>query len=113
MDAVVWIVGGAVAFAFGIWAGLGYPGWYDKYDPGPPRARRMNTWLNRWFLGGPRPRRFTTAHLVRPPSRPRSGLRVAGDPPAEAGGGAAGRGGGAEPVGEDAGGAGAESRGDG
>ena len=25
------IVSGALAFAFGIWAGLGYPGLYDKY----------------------------------------------------------------------------------
>ena len=26
------LVSGSLAFAFGIWAGLGYPGLYDKYE---------------------------------------------------------------------------------
>jgi hypothetical protein len=29
---VLIIVCGIVAFAFGIWAGLGYPGLYEKYE---------------------------------------------------------------------------------
>jgi hypothetical protein len=42
-----------LAFAFGIWAGLGYPGLYDKYDR-TGRAPRESPlgWLRR---GGRRP----------------------------------------------------------
>jgi hypothetical protein len=64
---VFWIVGALLAFAFGLWAGLGYPGWYDRRDTGgPTREARMDTWLNRWIFGGPRPRRFSTKHLIVP-----------------------------------------------
>lgn len=73
LGVVSWIVGALLAFAFGLWAGLGYPGWYDRRDPGgPPRQARMNTWLNRWIFGGPRPRRFSTKHLIVPRDAGRS-----------------------------------------
>lgn len=42
-----------IAFAFGIWAGLGYPGLYDKYDR-TGRAPRESPL--RWLMrGGRRP----------------------------------------------------------
>jgi hypothetical protein len=64
---IYWIVGGLLAFAFGIWAGLGYPGRYKREDPGgPSREGRMGTWMNKWIFGGPRPRRFSTKHLIIP-----------------------------------------------
>jgi len=41
------------AFAFGIWAGLGYPGLYDKYDRTGKAPRESPL---RWLLrGGRRP----------------------------------------------------------
>ncbi|MDX1578696.1 MAG: hypothetical protein R3266_09425 [Gemmatimonadota bacterium] len=43
----------ALAFAFGVWAGLGYPGLYDKYER-TGRAPRQSPLL--WLLrGGRRP----------------------------------------------------------
>ena len=67
LSLLYWIIGGILAFAFGIWAGLGYPGWYKREDPGgPSRETRMGTWMNRWIYGGPRPRRFSTKHLIAP-----------------------------------------------
>lgn len=67
------IIGALLAFAFGLWAGLGYPGWYDRRDTGgPPRQARRGTWLNRWIFGGPRPRRFSTKHLIVPRDAGRS-----------------------------------------
>lgn len=77
LSLAVWVVGGVLALAFGIWAGLGYPGLYDRYDPGPSRGQRADTWLNRWIFGGPRPRRFSTKHLIVPPSGER---RAGGEP---------------------------------
>lgn len=38
---VLIIVGGVLAFAFGIWIGLGYPGLYGKYDA-TGKAPRMS-----------------------------------------------------------------------
>lgn len=75
LSLAVWIVGGLLALAVGIWAGLGYPGLYDRYDPGPSRRDRMGTWMNRWIYGGPRPRRFSTRHLIVP--KPRDDARGA------------------------------------
>ncbi len=75
VSVVWWVVGGILALAFGIWAGLGYPGWYGRYDPGPSRRQRMGTWLNRWVFGGPRPRQFSTSHLVPPRLRPKEEAR--------------------------------------
>ena len=69
LSLAVWIVGGILALAFGIWAGLGYPGLYDRYGPGPSRRERMGTWMNRWIYGGPRPRRFSTKNLIVPKPR--------------------------------------------
>lgn len=67
LSLIFWIVGGLLAFAFGIWAGLGYPGRYNRADPGgPSRGDRMGTWMNRWIFGGPRARRFSTKHLIVP-----------------------------------------------
>lgn len=67
LSVIYWILGGVLAFAFGIWAGLGYPGWYKREEPGgPSRQDRMGTWMNRWIFGGPRPRRFSTKHLIVP-----------------------------------------------
>lgn len=47
------LITGILAFAFGIWAGLGYPGLYDKYDRTgrAPRGSPLK-WLLR---GGRRP----------------------------------------------------------
>ena len=44
----------AVAFAVGIWVGLGYPGWFDKYESTgkAPRASPFETlmdWVVRRF----------------------------------------------------------------
>lgn len=73
LSPILWIVGAVLAFALGLWAGLGYPGWYDRRDhTGPPREARRSTWLNRWIFGGPRPRRFSTKHLIVPRSAGRS-----------------------------------------
>lgn len=42
-----------IAFAFGIWAGLGYPGLYDKYDRTGKAPRESPL---RWLMrGGRRP----------------------------------------------------------
>jgi hypothetical protein len=47
------LVTGILAFAFGIWAGLGYPGLYDKYER-TGRAPRESPL--RWLVrGGRRP----------------------------------------------------------
>lgn len=71
MSLVLWIVGGVLALAFGIWAGLGYPGLLDRYGPGPSRSRRMGTWLN-WLMEREpraRPRRFSVQHLIVPKAK--------------------------------------------
>lgn len=79
---LLWIVGGLLALGFGIWAGLGYPGLYDRYDPRPSRRERMGTWMNRWIYGGPRPRRFSTKNLIvpKPGGKPRAGREPASEP---------------------------------
>lgn len=55
-----------IAFAFGIWAGLGYPGLYDRYASGgkAPREapyKRLLRWLG-IGRGGPPPSRRTPGH---------------------------------------------------
>jgi len=47
-----------LAFAFGIWAGLGYPGVYDKYEstgkvPRELPFKRLLAWFSRLMGGGP------------------------------------------------------------
>ena len=50
---LAWLVAGMIlALAFGIWAGLVYPGLYGKYESTGARARRR-TWfamLVDWFV---------------------------------------------------------------
>lgn len=46
------LAGMAVAFGFGIWAGLGYPGLYDRYEPGGKVDRRTPfEQLVDWLMG--------------------------------------------------------------
>ena len=47
-----------LAFAFGMWAGLGYPGVYDKYQstgrvPREMPFKRLLAWFGRRMGGGP------------------------------------------------------------
>ena len=44
-------IGALLAFAFGIWVGLGSPGLYDRHQA-TGRAPRESPW--RWLLGGRR-----------------------------------------------------------
>ena len=46
------VVSGIIAFGFGIWAGLGYPGLYDKYAR-TGRVSRMSPFemLVDWIFG--------------------------------------------------------------
>jgi hypothetical protein len=47
------IVSGILALGFGIWAGLGYPGMYDKYEKTGrvPRASPFEMLID-WIFGG-------------------------------------------------------------
>lgn len=57
------LITGILAFGFGIWAGLGYPGLYDKYDR-TGRAPRESPL--KWLLrGGRRPLTSETARKAR------------------------------------------------
>lgn len=40
-------IGLLLAFGFGIWAGLGYPGKYDKYESTGKVPRELNLWFLR------------------------------------------------------------------
>ncbi len=67
----VWkVVGAVLAFAAGIWIGLGMPGW-RKDDEARRRSTsdRLNaTWMNRMFFKLPeRPRRFGEGGFTTPP----------------------------------------------
>jgi hypothetical protein len=63
------IVGAALAFAAGIWIGLGTPG-LDRPPPsgsGRPIDRLNATWINRaFFKMAARPRRFDIGRIVPP-----------------------------------------------
>ena len=55
-----------IAFAFGIWAGLGYPGMYDRFAstgraPREAPYKRLLRWLG-FGRGGPPPSRRTPGH---------------------------------------------------
>lgn len=71
-DMILKLIGAAVAFAVGIWLGLGLPGLKDRDEPrrGSPSRYLHGTWLNRLFFGMPRPpRRFDGGRLVVPKKR--------------------------------------------
>jgi hypothetical protein len=69
------IVGAVLAFAAGIWIGLGTPG-LDRPTPsgsGRPIDRLNATWINRaFFKMAARPRRFDIGRIVPPGQKPSS-----------------------------------------
>jgi len=66
-----------LAFGFGIWAGLGYPGLYDKYAR-TGRAPRQSP-LSRLLKGGRRPLTSEVAASARPEDEGGEDVSQAGD----------------------------------
>lgn len=60
---IVLLVPMALALLFGIWAGLGYPGLYDRYERTGRAPRRHRPWW--WVLG--------SGHRGEAPRRPEEG----------------------------------------
>ncbi len=66
------VAGAVLAFALGIWIGLGQPGLKRRAEPRPWHSadRFRATWINRLFFRmDTRPRRFDASRLVVPKSR--------------------------------------------
>ncbi len=68
----VMVAGAVLAFALGVWIGLGQPGLKRRAEPRPWRSadRFRATWINRLFFRmDTRPRRFDAGRLIVPKSR--------------------------------------------
>jgi len=70
---LILLIPAALAFAFGLWAGMGYPGMYGKYER-TGRAPRQSPL--RWLLrGGRRPLRSELSEAEEDDEEPRQRTR--------------------------------------
>jgi len=84
------LAGAVLAFALGIWIGLGTPGIRRSSGARPwhPSDRLRATWINRLFFRTDRPqRRFGSGRLIAPGEKSVGPTRESGDEKAEEAGG--------------------------